>query len=1036
VRLREIALLITACLLPRVPAMAQSPNGTISGVVFDPSGAVVIGASITIVNDATRVQYSTATNNDGIYVVVDLPPGPYRIQVSKIGFKTLIKPEIVLNVQDALAINFNLPIGAASETVTVQSGAPLINTENASVSTVIDRNFVETLPLNGRSFNTLLQLTPGVVIAPSNNAGGSPGQFSIAGQRTDSNNFTIDGISANFGVSLGTNGYMGAAGTGSAQAFSALGGTSSLVSVEALSEFRIETSSFAPEFGRQPGGQVILSTRSGTSNFHGGAYEYFRNDVMDANNWFANKLHLPRAAERHNDFGGFFGGPIFRDKTFFFVSYEGARLRQPQTLTIEVPSPYARSDAAANAPTLLPFLAAYPQPDDRTVVPGVFVSPFTGNYSGRASLNAGSVRIDHQFNDHFSILGRFNDAPSLVASPTLSLSTLQTSEVDTLTTTLGVNMLLTSHTSNFLRGNYSTQAARTVSTLTSLGGAVPLAPSLLIGSLLNADTFGDFSSADLGGDDLQFGPTARNRAAQWNVVDDLSVVVGTHAFKFGGDLRAIHASTSPAQSVITFGANSVPDFLSSAQGFLVALTSRNAQFITRSFSLYAQDSWKATSRLSVTYGVRWELNPAPSPEGTTSFAVWENVTDPPAITLAPSGSPLWKTTFGNFAPRVGLAYQLTSRGDLVLRLGGGVFYDLGVGNSANVASTFPNGAFEFTPTLTLPATNLAPYLPSISLTPPYGGVIFAFAPNLKLPRSYQWNVALEKSFGKQVISATYVGQSGQDLLRQEGLVSPNENFQPGTFFSVTQNDASSNYNALQLQFRKPLASGLQALLNYTWSHSLDDASDDTVSAISSSVLSNKNDWGSSSFDIRNSFSGAVTYEIPAAAKQGVLSGLTKDWSIDTVVVVRSGFPFNAVLRTNGTIGSVLPRPDLVPGQPFWIATPGAPGGKALNAAAFTSPPAGQQGNEKRNDIPGFGLTQIDMSVGRKFALTERLSLQFRADAFNLLNHPNFTNPLAYIGFGVAFLQSFTTLNNGLGGLNPLFQVGGPRSFQLSLRLTF
>src|SRR6516165_1862794 len=321
--------------------MAQSPNGTISGVVFDPSGAVVIGASITIVNDATRVQYSTATNNDGIYVVVDLPPGPYRIQVSKIGFKTLIKPEIVLNVQDALAINFNLPIGAASETVTVQSGAPLINTENASVSTVIDRNFVETLPLNGRSFNTLLQLTPGVVIAPSNNAGGSPGQFSIAGQRTDSNNFTIDGISANFGVSLGTNGYMGAAGTGSAQAFSALGGTSSLVSVEALSEFRIETSSFAPEFGRQPGGQVILSTRSGTSNFHGGAYEYFRNDVMDANNWFANKLHLPRAAERHNDFGGFFGGPIFRDKTFFFVSYEGARLRQPQTLTIEVPSPYA-----------------------------------------------------------------------------------------------------------------------------------------------------------------------------------------------------------------------------------------------------------------------------------------------------------------------------------------------------------------------------------------------------------------------------------------------------------------------------------------------------------------------------------------------------------------------------------------------------------------------------------------------------------------------------------------------------------------------
>jgi len=217
---------------------------------------------------------------------------------------------------------------------------------------------------------------------------------------------------------------------------------------------------------------------------------------------------------------------------------------------------------------------------------------------------------------------------------------------------------------------------------------------------------------------------------------------------------------------------------------------------------------------------------------------------------------------------------------------------------------------------------------------------------------------------------------------------------------------------------------------------LDDASDDTVGAVSNTIFSNKNDWGSSAFDVRHSFSGALTYELPAAAKSGALSVVTKNWSVNTFVVARSGFSFNALLRTNGRIGSVFPRPNLVPGQPFWLASPEAPGGKILNAAAFSAPPQGQQGNEGRNGIPGFGLTQVDLSVGRTFPMAERLRLQFRADAFNLFNHPNFANPFAYLGFGPAFLQSPFTLNNGLGGLNSLFQEGGPRSLQLSLRLSF
>jgi len=216
---RLIALCFILVLFFITSTAAQSTNGTVSGIVLDPSGGSIAGADIVIINDATGVKYSGKTNGDGIYVVPNLQPGSYRIQVSNSGFKTIIKPDIVLHVGDALAINFTLPIGASSEIVTVEGGAPLINTQNAAVSTVIDRKFVESLPLNGRSFNTLLQLTPGVVIAPSDSQ--SPGQFSIAGQRSDANNFMVDGISANFGVAALP--VLGASGTGSGPAFSALG---------------------------------------------------------------------------------------------------------------------------------------------------------------------------------------------------------------------------------------------------------------------------------------------------------------------------------------------------------------------------------------------------------------------------------------------------------------------------------------------------------------------------------------------------------------------------------------------------------------------------------------------------------------------------------------------------------------------------------------------------------------------------------------------------------------------------------------------
>jgi hypothetical protein len=254
------------------------------------------------------------------------------------------------------------------------------------------------------------------------------------------------------------------------------------------------------------------------------------------------------------------------------------------------------------------------------------------------------------------------------------------------------------------------------------------------------------------------------------------------------------------------------------------------------------------------------------------------------------------------------------------------------------------------------------------------------------------------------------------------------------------NNANSDYDALQLQYRRNLSRGLQALLNYTWSHSIDNASDDSIVSVglSSKVISAASDRGNSNFDVRQSFSGALRYAIPAAARSGPLALVTRNWSTDAVIVARSGFPFNAAVFSISPDpgGFATIRPDLVPGQPFWIKSHGAPGGQVLNPAAFSVQSTPRQGTEGRNDIPGFGLTQLDLSIARRFAISDRFGLQFRADAFNVLNHPNFSNPLGFVEFGAPFLESMSMINQTLQGLNPLFQEGGPRSLQLSLRLTF
>src|SRR5690349_11495603 len=332
---------------------AQSTNASLTGQITDQANALIVDAKVIATSAGTNLVYQTTSNSLGQYYLPNLPPDSYRIEIEKAGFKKLVKANVSLHIQDALRVDFELTLGDVSETVNVETGAPPMNIESGTVSTVVNHTFVENVPLNGRSFQTLIDLTPGVVVTAT--SFNDQGQFSVNGQRADANYFTVDGVSANFGVT-GFIAMMQSA-SGALPALSASGGTNSLVSVDAMQEFRIQTSSFAPEFGRTPGGQISIVTRSGTNDFHGTLFEYFRNSVLDSKDWFVNFNGLPKPQQRLNDFGGVLGGPIQRDKTFFFFSYEGLRLRQPSTQQSSVPDSQSRQQA----PTAMrPYLNAFP----------------------------------------------------------------------------------------------------------------------------------------------------------------------------------------------------------------------------------------------------------------------------------------------------------------------------------------------------------------------------------------------------------------------------------------------------------------------------------------------------------------------------------------------------------------------------------------------------------------------------------------------------------------------------------------------------
>lgn len=1031
-RLSAALYLLSSCLL------AQQVQ--VSGYVKDTSGSVVANVSIQLLEKSTNQSLSARTNQDGVYTVFAQRPGRYELSAEAPGFDRAVVQNLTLEVAAKVTQDFELRVAGASQSVSVAASGIQLNTVDAAVSTVVNRQFVENMPLNGRSFQSLLTLIPGVTAVVSSRGQGQSGSMSVNGQRTESNYFVVDGVSANTGAYPSTPGW-GAGYGGSTPGETALGTTQSLVSVDALEEFRATTSTYSAEYGRFPGGQFSFTTRSGTNQFHGSLFEYFRNDVLDANNWFSNSTSTAKPKQRQNNFGGTVGGRIIPDRTFFFASYEALRLRTPQPGAVsDVPTVALRNSAPAS---LRPFLNAFPLPNGPETGNGL--ATFASSWSNPGTLDSTSVRVDHNLSQTFKIFGRYSDSPSenrLRTVANLARTTVQEGSARSLT--LGATNVFSARVNNDARLNWTRNSQGQLHELDNFGGAVPIAISSIPGYDNSNQHWVDFY--------LQWGlrpsyalNSKSNRQDQWNITDSVSAYFGTHRLKFGVDYRRL-ATVQPSAQLYQFALfNSLAELTANTPGNVtIERFSGDVNPVFQNFSLYAQDEWRIRPRLTLSLGLRWDVNPAPRDANGNQPYNADQLDNIATIKLAPADSELFRTRWANIAPRIGIAYharQTTNGTDTVLRMGGGLFYDtanstasmgyFGVGRAGairflNSTSSFPVPAAQFS------------QLKVEDTSTPYNFTLYAVDRNLRSPYTMSWSAAIEQGLGQaQTLTATYIGSGSRQLpvawsMNAALLQAVNPNF-INWGMGYTTNSANSSHHALQLQFQRRLSHGLQASVSHTWAHTIDDATN--------SFTTNKLLRGSSDYDIRHNFQAAVTYDIPGRYENSAIArAVLRNWALDSRIIARSGLPVDVigVTAVDPTLGiQVSYQPNLVSGQPLYVYNQNLPGGRAINFNAFSTPAAGVQGNAGRNLARAFGSTQMDLAVRRDFLLGDKFRLQLRAEAFNLLNHAVFGSIYNQLSVGAArFGQAYTTMNSQLGGLNSLYQTGGPRSIQLALKLRF
>ena len=1042
----RIAMLLAALF----PALLNSQvvTGSISGRVTDTTGAVIAGATIQIQNLETGLSRNAETDSAGRYVARNLPVGPYSVTAEQQGFQRQIRNGITLAVGSEAVVNLELTVGAVQETVQVSGEAPSVETTQAMLSSLVSPEQMRELPLNGRSYDQLALLSPGVVSQPDgtrNQTQGAGLRLSSNGARADANLYLLDGTVVNDHSSQGP---------GSAAGQS--------LGIEAILEFRILTHSFSAEYGRNAGAVISAVTRAGTNQFHGSAYEFFRNNVLDARNFF-NLGALPPF--RRNQFGASAGGPILKDRIFFFANYEGLRERRGNSVIAFVPDVSVRQGLFAPInPAVRPYLNAYPLPNTTSPsVNGIAVNNTA--FSSSATEDYSMERMDFRLTDKDNLYWRYVFDPSEGITPR-PLPTFINSE-------RGTNHFVVLNETHIFSGTTLNEFRLAMNRGVPSNGTAPLIPldaslAFIPGAGIGNITFTTAAGAAVTSvSEWGTSSSSPQSFAQNNfqVGETFSTVRGAHSWKFGFSMERLQLNVLQASNVRgNFSFDSLTNFLQAKP------TQFQFQLIDSTHSLvrgyrqfvpgwFAQDDIRLRPNLTVNLGLRYEFVTSPTEVNGLSANLRH------LLDAQSTPGPAFQTAKKNFAPRVGVAWDPTGTGKTSVRLGAGLFYNELLGRDWYFFSSsdsrysaryivsnppFPNGLANGFSVAGTQQTKTVTYQTST-------------------PTLVHYNLEIQHQLSSSLsVRAGYVGSRGYHLARaidadiRAAQIQPDgSKLFPATGPLINPNfsdiamlltDAGSNYNAVQLELQKSLSRGLQLQASYTLGKALSNA--DTVS--NSQVLSTapvtmdyanlSRDYGRSSYDQRQTFVLNAQYRLPWDSHMASLlsRALLGGWTAKSIFQAGSGLPFDIQTGFNNSRNgdrNQPDRPNLAPGRSndpthgTSSGCPGIPAGQRLGTAdryydpcAFTLPPAGTYGNLGRNTVTGPKLYNVDFALTKISPVSERMNLEFRAEVFNLFNHTNLDSPVRLV---------FTGDRNYSGNAGQVSAtITQSRELQLGLKLTF
>lgn len=1019
-------------------AGAQTHRASVRGTITDPNGAVIPGASLRLINEATNESRSTTSGTNGEYTLSSLSPGSYRLEVAFTNFATFAQ-DIVLNVNQAIRVDASLEIERMQTDPYMVVSAPSdLKKDSTSIGTVIENRQVEGLPLDGRNFYELTLLVPGAAPAAQGSAGSVRGDFAfnVNGAREDGNNFLLDGV-YNLDPKLNTFGVR--------------------PPVDAIREFEMLTSSYDAAFGRNPGAQVNVILKSGSNDVHGSLFEFHRNAALDARNFFAPSGESKPKYIR-NQFGGSIGGPLRRDRTFFFGDYEGTRGREGITRVSNVPTALERAGNFSQSLFGIPI-----DPFTGLPFPGGVIDPVRIHSVGRAiaalySLpnrnepfqnfvssptqlddnDSFDVRLDQRVTDRADLTVRYSFGHRNLFEPfTGSAFSLVPGFGDTVkrrsqNAMTAFTHVLTPNLVNETRAAFSRVASSVTQEASRLNSdlGLPVVSPNARDAGLSFITVAGFSPL---GDE---GNNPQNSVTNvYQVIDTASYVRGHHLIKFGGDLRFSQQNAFrdvESRGRLTFSpfaqisGNALADLL---LGFplltSVARVDNPQQLRTRSYNFFANDSFRVTPRLTLTAGLRYEYN-SPPVDAADRANVYD-LASRSLVRVGTNGVPRAgvKADKNNFAPRVGLAWTIGKEEKTVVRAGYGVYYD----QSALAPSEalyfnspyFDNNIFFSIPGLPLTLSNPFPAFFPV----PLPDSALAIQRDLRTAYMQHWNLNVQRELTRNsVLEVAYVGSKGTKLLTARDINQPQPSVLPPGFPFVPRPDprfddinliesrANSNYHSLQTRLQQRLSRGLAALVSYTWAKSIDNASNFFSSAGDPNFPQNSYNVGAergrSNFDVRHRLSVSYSYDLPFGkgrthlADAGWVSTLLSGWQSFGIVTLQSGRPFTVALVSeldnSGTGRSILgfganDRPNIVGDSRLGQRSPN----QWFNTAAFVIPPQGTFGNAGRNILEGPGYQNVNASLIKNTHLTEQFNLQFRAEVFNLFNHPNFNLPDNFLG---------------------------------------